>query len=260
MDHSTRGASRKASSGVNTSATTQCEPLARPSEPDVHVGRSIWWDEYVGTKARLIEAGLARDGDFPGDPGRGKVSCAYKRDGTPVRRGNRARDTAIRISRAGKRFVLIAYVDEAEHERRRAAAKARDEARAEALKAEAEVKRVSDELAELPATGEQFAERAANVFWAGFWVFFAKYSGSGPGDSGYWFNSEDREIFRDLADRLYWEIRGAEPCFDAQRRMRKLNEARAKAAKADLPLQDLLSRVDSSREARRTTPAELGKP
>ena len=223
---------------------TAVAPTFAHSAPGIKVERWNWCDHYIGTKDALIAAGIFKDGQFPGDPGRGPTGCSYEPDGTPFRRGG-GRRAPICIQRCGKRlFRVWISVDEEEEARRREAEAARDESRKKAEEAEAEVKRETEKLSKLPATEAEFAKRAADTMWSGLHVFFmAEYAAEGPGKSGYWFSVEDRDRFGDMARALYWEIRQAQPCFDATSRMLKVNEARAKCAKADAPLQQLLQSV-----------------
>lgn len=112
--------------------------------------------------------------------------------------------------------------------------------RKKAAEAEAQVKRATDELDDLPASRKEYARRAADAFWSAAQVLFG-YCQREPGDAGYCFSGADRERFTALATGLYWEIRRAKPRFDAGRRLSKLTEARANAAKVDLPLQRMLA-------------------
>src|SRR5690242_20225347 len=48
-----------------------------------------WADAYIGTKQALIEAGVLKEGQFPGDPGCGITSTAWNADGTRWTRCNK---------------------------------------------------------------------------------------------------------------------------------------------------------------------------
>lgn len=98
----------------------------------------------------------------------------------------------------------------------------------------------------MPATGEAFTNAAADTFWAVYNVFFKRSMQSKPDDSGYTIAPHDRETIDALADGIYWEIRNAETRFNAERRHSRVNEAKAKAAKADLPLQTFLKSIRAS--------------
>lgn len=216
---------------------------ARTTQP-MKVVRQIWTDDYIGTAADLVAAGIVKPGQFPGDPGRGKVRVTYYADASKVK--------VLVVQRVGKeRFCAGVYVaaDEVQRrlaewhgERKAAAAQAgpRKPSPAEA-EAEAEVQRAAAELADEPATKKEFARRAADAYWAGYHVFYSNYSGTAKGDSGYTFSAADRERFSAMAHRLYWEIRSSKPRLDHAHRMKKLTEARAKAAKVNTPLQRLLA-------------------
>lgn len=75
-------------------------------------------DDYIGTKEQLIAAGLAKQGQFPGDPGRGKMMVSYDPSGRAVGQG-RSRNGGIQIRRAGRsRFCVSVRVQDEERERR----------------------------------------------------------------------------------------------------------------------------------------------
>lgn len=237
-----------ADGAIAQSAAANAQLPKAPSVREVKHERLICFDLYKGTKEALVAADIVADGRFPGDPGRGKASCSYDGDGTPCRAGCRER-AAITIRRYGKTFRVWVSIDEEEEKRRREASALATEWRKKAVEADAEAKREADKLAELPSTGEEFACRAADLFWASFHIFFNAHCRPEPGDSGYRFNAADSADFLNIAQRLYSEIEGAEPRFDGARRMRKVTEARAKAAKVDMPLQRLLSSAMASPRA-----------
>ncbi len=84
-----------------------------------------WGEAYRGTKALLIACGLAADGQFPGDPGRGKTSVTYDKRGiqTPHRIGI-DREGSFQITRSGRaKFVVSVWVRDSESELRREAAR-----------------------------------------------------------------------------------------------------------------------------------------
>lgn len=227
-------------------------PIA-PALHDLKVERFHWGDLYTGTKEALIAAGHAADGQFPGDPGRASTSCSYYANGEPCRRGVANRESVLKLVRYGEKFQAWVTVNEEEQKRRRANRDAADEWRKKAAEAEAEVKREADKLAELPATGEDWAGQAAQTFWAVWNAFYRHYMQPKPDDAGYRFTRADRDVFEGLADGLYWEILNAEPQFDATRRMLKVTEARAKAAKVDMPLQQLLLAAEAQATSSMTT-------
>lgn len=80
-------------------------------------------DEFFGTKEDLVRAGLARDGQFPGDPGRGKTMVTYDANGNAVGKGctlrQRVPEGMTEIRRAGRsRFCVLIRVSKDEHARR----------------------------------------------------------------------------------------------------------------------------------------------
>lgn len=95
-----------------------------PFAPGVDLTRHPFSNDYRGTQAALVAAGMARPDEFPGQPGRGKVMATYGPDGEPLKKGlNRGRCRyavgyrQIRQS-AGARFVVIAGIGQAEVDRR----------------------------------------------------------------------------------------------------------------------------------------------
>lgn len=80
-------------------------------------------DDFFGTKEDLIRAGLARDGQFPGDPGRGTTMVTYDANGNAVGKGctlrQRAPEGMMEIRRAGgSRFCVLIRVSKDECARR----------------------------------------------------------------------------------------------------------------------------------------------
>ncbi len=61
--------------------------------PGVVLTRTCSTDEYVGTADALVAAGVCRQDQLPGQPGRGKTMCTYFPDGSPK---NRSGSTPIR--------------------------------------------------------------------------------------------------------------------------------------------------------------------
>lgn len=211
----------------------------------VKVRRHVWTDEYIGTADQLVEAGLLKVGQFPGEPGRGKTMVSYTADGEPAARGaakNAGYRQVRRVSR--NQFSVDVWIDEKEGRRRLAEEQERmGKARLE-LESNAELKRQVARLRELPETPEAYAKRAADLLWVGIETFFRSHCGSEPHESGYSFSASDTEDFAEMARALYWKIRETKaPKFNHEYRERKVTAARAKAAKEDLPLQRLLRAV-----------------
>lgn len=49
--------------------------------------RGIWRDEYTGTAAQLIAAGLVREDELPGRPGNGRYMMSFTAEGQRITRG-----------------------------------------------------------------------------------------------------------------------------------------------------------------------------
>jgi hypothetical protein len=111
------------------------EPEQPTRFPGVSYRPHCWADEYTGTADALVAAGLVPVGCFPGMPGMRKMRVSIFADGTlpgggPTANHARAKDPGARsVERAaGARFCVSVYVDSAEHERRRAADHAKENA------------------------------------------------------------------------------------------------------------------------------------
>lgn len=77
-------------------------------------------DSFVGTADALVACGLARLDQFPGQPGRGKVQCSYRADGSrSTSNFDRRKEDFLQISRKGKnRFEIQRPASESERKRR----------------------------------------------------------------------------------------------------------------------------------------------
>lgn len=86
-------------------AATSGNPLAIRK---IESGRG---DQYIGTAAALVAAGLAELHQFPGQPGRGKCMASYAADGAPVPKGcslrNSPRGTHLQIARRGQSTTMF---------------------------------------------------------------------------------------------------------------------------------------------------------
>ena len=105
------------------------------SAGSIETERKTWTDDFIGTREQLIEAGLARPGEFPGDPGRNKTVTSYRSDGTykPHCRGSGIDDGGRRISLEGKsKFRVAVHLSREERMRRSEAAVCRESAAANA--------------------------------------------------------------------------------------------------------------------------------
>ena len=212
--------------------------------------REIWADTYIGSSQQLIEAGVVRPGQFPGDPGIGKCSVTFSPGGVQAQKGQRTSDGqgSRTIRRVGAdRFRVFVRVSQAEREKRRDAWQTRQIALHAASSAHAQAKeearRAAVEVAAFESSGRQFAERQAKVFWACFTAIFPTQANQMPSGSGYRFSASQLGQFEQRAQALRQEIADAQPLFDRATRLRTVTEARAKAAKVDMGLQRFLASV-----------------
>ena len=221
----------------------------RPLRP-MTTHQEIWCDNHIGSAQQLIEAGVVRPGQFPGDPGVGKCSVTFSPDGMPAQKGQRTADRpgARTIRRVGAdRFRVSVRVSEAERQKRDQAWQTRQIALRAASNAHAQAKeearRSAAEVASFAKTGRQYAESEAHTFWACFTGFFHLHAQQRPSGDGYRFSATQLKEFEQLAQALRRKIADAQPLFDRETRMRTVNEARAKAAKVDMGLQRFLASV-----------------
>ena len=89
--------------GQTPTTASPVQPSATTRE-GVEVRRSAWCDIHTGSKEALIATGIAKDGQFPGDPGRGRTSASYSSDGT-FRRTKRARRRQCRSCALARRSL-----------------------------------------------------------------------------------------------------------------------------------------------------------
>lgn len=82
--------------------------------------RYVNWDEYAGTAEQLCACGLVQPGQFPGQPGRGKVRATYfLADGQPVPRGCGSYELTYTVQRlSASRFSVSVEVSDEEAQRR----------------------------------------------------------------------------------------------------------------------------------------------
>lgn len=89
-----------------------------------------WGDVYVGSLDALVAMGLARQDQFPGQPGRAKTVARYQGD-REIPKGTRRwieDETYLQIFRDGvRRFRLFVGIDDAERDRREAEARRMEE-------------------------------------------------------------------------------------------------------------------------------------
>lgn len=98
--------------------------MSRPETSGVVYTRHIWSDEYMGTPAALIAAGLVQQHQLPGVGENGKTMVSFAADGSRIRMGNttacrQAGYIKIRTASRGC-FLVERGIGEAEVRRRRA--------------------------------------------------------------------------------------------------------------------------------------------
>src|SRR4051812_30988168 len=105
-----------------TAPTGGTNPPTSPKSGDLESSSHWWGAIHLGSREQLIAAGFASEGEFPGDPGRGKTMCSYDANGVPVRKGVSRSTKTKSIRRAGRhRFEISINVDKPEQDRRLAA-------------------------------------------------------------------------------------------------------------------------------------------
>lgn len=236
---------------INTAVKAKQELSPAPStkHATLKVHRCPYLDEYIGTADQLIEAGILQAGQFPGDPGRGKTMVSYTADGQAAARGSCKGAGYRQVRRVSRTmFNVTVRVDEAETKRRHDEDREQRENAKLSADARTELQREMGRLKELPATPQEYAKDAADLFWIGVNTFFRAHCGKVPHESGYRFSASDAEKFAELARTLYWAIReDGTPKFDPAFRLRNVTKARANAAKTDLPLQRMLRSLTSAK-------------
>lgn len=232
----------------NSIAQSGVERNPRPLEKT----EMIWTDDYLGTKDQLIAAGLAKEGQFPGDPGGNKVMASFDEYGSPLRRQPRGGYVAgsIHIQRASRgRFCVSVTLPEDEGKRRSAAAHVEREARLERKKAEESAKtdvRLMESLLDLmPKTHEAFLKAAVDDLSQLINGYFTTYMVDGANRGGFCFSRETHDEFYEAATDLLTLVERGSSFYDPIARTRRLIEARAKVARLDAPFQRFLQSVSS---------------
>lgn len=89
--------------------------------PNVSLHYSVWGDVYKGTKESLIAAGVAKEEQFPGMPGCGKLSTTFDSAGERVftKCASSLKHGYRKVSTAGKQFEVLVYAGGDELEARR---------------------------------------------------------------------------------------------------------------------------------------------
>ena len=86
--------------------------------PGVTLCRHRGQDEYTGLPCDIIAAGLCREDQLPGAPGRGVASCTFWPDGTPKGTGGCGSSPGLmKLNRMGRRLRCRIYREPTEQER-----------------------------------------------------------------------------------------------------------------------------------------------
>jgi len=198
-------------------------------------------DEFTGSKADLIGAGLVRDGQFPGDPGRGSTMVTYDAQHRPVGRGNNRNAAGYQIRRASRQqFSVAIYVEPEERARRQQTLDQEHQVKWEREKAARETQKASEHLAAMSCTAKQHAKKCADDFWMLFCTFLNMHCASEFGTAGYRFDDELIDELRSMGSDLFYEIKRSTLLSDYPNRAKRLEEARAQEAKLDGSLQQFL--------------------
>lgn len=188
---------------------------------DVKHERTSRADFYTGTKTALIGAGHAREGQFPGDPGRPKTSCSYDRDGIALCKCSRSGWS--NICRRGKMFRVLIRVDQEQEERRRADEGAERERSEEAANAKLS-------LRDLPSSEDEFRRGVATKLRDFVRTFVPVFCDAGKHFHGY---TIDAEPVMMSIDALIEAVMRADVHFDEQRHKRFELALRAQVAAGD---------------------------
>lgn len=202
-------------------ATDECSALK--------IDRYPHGDYYSGTREAIIAAGVAKDGMFPGDPGRNRTSVTIKEP----QDSSGPHFNILRQSK--KRFQVFVPTAPEECEAReesldgeRALGKAKDEA--------------EKEMRAIPADEEMFRERCLSYFLASINMFkglSSSYAG------GYALAPEDQANLDWALSEAERTIESARITFDAKARSRQLIEIRGKVADADASFQGFIATANA---------------
>lgn len=240
--HPTKGDVRRSESlapGVRSSTTNPATLLVRTN-----------WegDLYKGTKQQLIHAGLANDGQFPGDPGGWKGCASYNEDGSPRTVGDSTGRWHIKIKTAGNKgmFTLLirapkrkAPADSVPAARRHDSAATADCGNEIMLRAATHAfHRAKARATEQPASASAFRDAMADAVWRSLQTTKAILFGGGH-PSGFKFC--DAEVFDDAASELFWALKEADVTQNVERRERPIALARSRLAASDTAFQRFLT-------------------
>jgi hypothetical protein len=201
---------------------------------------------YIGTRTQLIDAGLAQPGDFPGDPGSGRVTDhTFERDGRRIR-------ITFKSRRAGSPPTFALRIRETirqQNARYRKEVAERDCAAALAAREKAE-----SALGEMPHSADQYRDRAARVVSNAIKDLLRPIvMGSSSTDAfaqlvfphtgGYSFASDALAEFDEAIEDVIAVLRAGTVRLDRQARRQQIQAVRATAARGDPSFARFLTRA-----------------
>ena len=227
---------------TSTEPTTQAQAElsgARAAITEFVPADAMQWStgpRCTGPRDALIKAGLVPPGTpFPGDrPGRARCNFVMP-DG---------RRASLSKAKGGAFGVLIPFTDAERAARSARARQSRDQADAQASRlAEAKAAQLeAARVAALPSTHGAFRNAAASTLWMYISLLRAQYFSDGH-QSGFGFTASAGKEFDALAAQLYFLVKDGQTALDTRHQALPLAEARGKAARLDLPLQQFLQRA-----------------
>jgi hypothetical protein len=202
------------------------------------------YDEYVGSGADLIAAGIVKPEQLPGQPGNGKICTTFYKGVRVMRRSRCPGDEGyLRITRANEksqRFTVRTGLSDEERDRRSAEQDRREDALLSAEQLRIATEEAESDLANMPKSHQEYRRRSAISLMTSLRRF--RDSEMGPSDyHGYRFHEETIEEFNVLADQLLSLLVDGRTEFDAGRHAKFVATVRADVAMADMPLQEFIS-------------------
>lgn len=230
-----------------TESSTACS-VQPASDPATLLAKSNWQGKlFKGTKDQLIQAGLATDGQFPGDPGARKGLASYNADGTPRQIGANRGDWHIQIKKAGNKglFTLLISAPKSQRAYSAPAVRVHDGAAVEdcgnsiILRAATHAfHRAKARATEQPTSASAFRDAMADAVWRSLQTTRTMLFG-GKHPSGFSFC--DAEAFDDAASELFWALKEGDVTFSAERREQPVAVARSRLAASDTAFQRFLA-------------------
>lgn len=213
--------------------------------------RSNWEGRlHKGTKQQFIQAGLAKDGQFPGDPGGRKGCASFQADGRPCKAGDPTGRWQVRIKKAGNKGMFTLMIRAPKRKQPAdpvPAARVHDGAAVPECGKQVMLRAATHafHLAKARATAQPtsasaFRDAMADAVWRSLQTTKAILFG-GKHASGFRFC--DAEAFDDAASELFWALKESDVTFNAVRREQPVALARSRLAAADAGFQRFLQAV-----------------